>query len=166
MEPNVINDKPADSNESAENEDIKNPLSIFSQNWKYNVVENAEAPELYSRKAIYFFTVFCSVFFGGTLMVINLRKVRNKEGQIVVATYSILYGIVSLTILDQFERNTIITLLVSMIGSIPLYTFFWRKYIGLKTQYRTKSIIVPLIIALIIFGLFAVVTVTNIEDFT
>ena len=166
MEPNLINDKPSDFKEPAENEeDVKNPLSIFSQNWNFNVVENSEAPELYSRKAIYFFTIFCSVFYGGTLMFINLRKLKNKQGQIVVAVYSILYGVISLTILDQFERNTIMTLLVSMIGSLPLYNLFWRKYIGLKTEYRTKSILFPLIISLILLALFAIVVLTNIEAF-
>ena len=166
MEPNAMNDKSTDLEELAQNEeDVKNPLSIFSQNWNFNVVENTEAPQLYSRKAIYFFTIFCSVFFGGTLMFINLRKLRNKKGQIVVASYSILYGVVSLAILDQFERSTIMTMVVSMIGSLPLYNFFWQKYIGLNTEYRKKSILVPLMISLVLLSLFVIVIVTNIEAF-
>ena len=161
-----MNDKSTDLEELAQNEeDVKNPLSIFSQNWNFNVVENTEAPQLYSRKAIYFFTIFCSVFFGGTLMFINLRKLRNKQGQIVVASYSILYGVISLAILDQFERSTIMTMVVSMIGSLPLYNFFWQKYIGLNTEYRKKSILVPLMISLVLLSLFVIVIVTNIEAF-
>ena len=166
MEPTVINDKPTDLNEPRENgKNLKNPLTIFSKNWKFNVVDNLEAPELYSRKAIYFFTVLCSVFFGGTLMFINLRKLKNKQGQIVVATYSILYGVITLAILNQFERNTILTLVVSMIGSFALYNFFWGKYIGIKTEYRPKSIWVPLVISLILLSIFTIAILTNIEEF-
>ena len=98
-------------------------------------------------------------------MFINLRKLRNKQGQIVVASYSILYGFVSLAILDQFERSTIMTMVVSMIGSLPLYNFFWQKYIGLNTEYRKKSILVPLMISLVLLSLFVIVIVTNIEAF-
>ena len=166
MEPIIIDDKSSDLNEPRENgKDFKNPLSILSQNWKFNVVDNLEAPELYSRKAIYFFTVLCSVFFGGTLMFINLRKLKNRQGQIVVAIYSILYGVITLAILNQFERNTILTLVVSMIGSFALYNFFWEKYIGIKTEYRAKSIWVPLVISLILLAIFTNAILTNIEEF-
>lgn len=144
---------------------VKNPFSFFSTDWKYNVVDNENVPVLYSRKAIYFFTVFCSVFFGGTLMFLNLRKMKNKQGQISVAIYSILYGVISWTILGQFERNTIATLIVSMIGSFPLYNFFWEKYVGRETEYKAKSIWIPLTIALIFFALFMIVYLSNIESF-
>jgi len=140
-------------------------LSLFSTNWKFNVVTKEPAPELYSRKAIYFFTVFCSVFFGRTLMFLNLRKLKNKHGQIIVAIYSILYGVITWSILTQFERNTILTMVVSMIGSFPLYNYFWAKYIDKNTEYRAKSIVIPLVIALVIFGLIMIVVVNNIESF-
>jgi hypothetical protein len=165
MEP-IIDDKLNDFDEMKDNEkDVKNPFSIFSNNWKYNVVDNLEAPELYSRKAIYSFTVFCSVFFGGTLMFINLWKLKNRQGQIAVASYSILCGAISFTILGQFERSTILTMMISMLGSLPLYNFFWGKYIGVSTQYRSKSILIPLLLALILIGMFAVVALTNMEVF-
>jgi FtsH-binding integral membrane protein len=143
----------------------RNSFSFFSTDFKLNVVDKIDAPELYSRRAIYFFTIFCSVFFGGTLMFLNLRKMKNKQGQIIVAIYSILYGVISFTILAQFQRNTILTLLVSMIGSFPLYNYFWGKYVGTITEYKAKSIWIPLIIALVILGLFLIVVLTNIESF-
>lgn len=143
----------------------KNPFSFFSTDWKYNVVDNEKAPVLYSRKAIYFFTVFCSVFFGGTLMVLNLRKLKNKQGQIIVAIYSVLYGVITWTILAQFERNTFLTLIVSMIGSFPLYNYFWEKYVGRATEYKAKSIWIPLIITLVIFAFFMIVVLTNKDSF-
>lgn len=167
MDPQVTNEIPQqDSNDlKIKDNNGKNPFSLFSTDWKYNVVDNENVPVLYSRKAIYFFTVFCSVFFGGTLMFLNLRKLRNKLGQIIVAIYTILYGVISFTILAQFERSTILTLIVSMIGSFPLYNFFWEKYVGRATEYKPKPIWIPLIIALVILGLFMIVVFTNIESF-
>ncbi|MDP4186540.1 MAG: hypothetical protein Q8905_00700 [Bacteroidota bacterium] len=143
----------------------KNPFSFFSTDWKYNVVDNENVSVLYSRKAIYFFTVFCSVFFGGTLMFLNLRKLKNKQGQVIVAIYTILYGVISFIILAQFERSTILTLIVSMIGSFPLYNYFWEKYVGRATEYKPKPIWIPLIIALLILALYMIVVFTNVESF-
>ena len=167
MDTQVKNDnQPQDFNDlKIDDKNEKNPFNFFSTDWKYNVVDNENAPVLYSRKAIYFFTVFCSVFFGGTLMFLNLRKLKNKQGQIFVAAYSILYGVITLSILGQFERSTILTLIVSMIGSFPLYNYFWAKYIGTNTEYKAKAIWIALIIALVILALFVIVVVTNIESF-
>jgi FtsH-binding integral membrane protein len=165
MVPTVTNDNQTQNSIESTTQNEKNPFSFFSTDWKYNVVDKVDTPSLYSRRAIYFFTVFCSVFFGGTLMFLNLRKLKSKQGQIVVAVYSILYGVISLAILGQFERNTMITMLVSMIGSFALYNYFWEKYIGRDTEYRAKSIWKPLTIALLILVLFMIVVVTNIEAF-
>lgn len=165
MEPTVTNDNQTQNSIESTTQNGKNPFIFFSTDWKFNVVDKVDAPSLYSRRAIYFFTVFCSVFFGGTLMFLNLWKLKNKQGQIVVAVYSILYGVITMTILGQFERNTIITLLVSMIGSFALYNYFWEKYIGRDTEYRAKSIWIPLTIAILILVLFMIVVVSNIEAF-
>jgi len=142
----------------------KKAFNLFITNWKYNIVLDEQAPNLYSRKAIYFFTSICSIFYGGTLMFINLRKMKNKQGQIVVAIYSILYGVITVSILSQFERNSLLTGLVSMLGSFPLYNFFWGKYIGKETEYRAKSVWKPLIIALVLLAFFAIIIISNIES--
>jgi len=104
------------------NDNGKNPFGFFSTDWKFNVTKDESAPKLYSRQSIYFFTCICSVFFGGTLMFINLKKLKNKQGQLIVAVYSIVYGVTQIAILSQFERSTILTLLVSMLGLPPKHT--------------------------------------------
>jgi hypothetical protein len=159
MDSQVTNESPQNDSDDLKINDSneKNPFSLFSVDWKYNIVDNENAPVLYSRKAIYFFTVFCSVFFGGTLMFLNLKKLKNKQGQLIVAIYTILYGVISFTILAQFERSTILTLIVSMIGAFPLYNYFLAKYIGRATEYKPKPIWIPLIIALMILALFTIV---------
>lgn len=144
---------------------INNQFSLFSTNWKINVSDNQDVAVLYSRRSIFFFTVFCSIFFGGILMFLNLRKLKNRQGQLVVAIYSILYGVITWTILAQFERSTILTLMVSMFGSFALYNYFWGKYIGRNTEYKPKSIWIPLTIAIVSLLVFMVFVVANIESF-
>lgn len=139
-----------DSNEPIQNnENQNNTLGLFAANWKLNIVDNYDAPELYSRKAIYIFTVFCSVLFGGALMFVNLGKMKNTKGQINVVIYSVLYLLVSIFIQIQFERNTIVSLFFNVLGSFMLYNYFWAKYIGAQTQYKPISVTIPVIAAIV-----------------
>ena len=147
------------SNEVQNESSQKNSFSFFSTNWKYNRVKDQEAPVLYSRLAIYLFTCLCSVIFGGILMAINLKIVNKKEGILEVLLYSIIYTVLMFLLLSQIPRNTLLTLLLSMLGSFALYNYFWKKYIGVDTKYRTKPIWTPLIIAIIIFSLLILVSV-------
>ena len=129
-------------------------LNFFSTNWKYNIVSDKNAPELYSRRVIYLFSVLFTVITGGILLSLNLKKINRKNAIWTVLGYSVVYTAITGTILYQFERNTFLTLIVSMLGSFALYNYFWEKYIGAETKYQTKSIWIPLIIALAIFSLF------------
>lgn len=121
-------------------------FKFFSTNWKFNIVSDENAPKLYSRRVIYFFTIFFTVITGGILLSINLKRVHRKDVIWKVLGYSIVYVAISGYILNQFERNTILTLLVSMLGSFALYNYFWKKYIGAETKYQTQPIWIPLII--------------------
>ena len=50
-----------------------------SGGWKKNVVTDKDAPEFYSEKAIYLFSIIFSIIFGSVLMAINLRKTKSKN---------------------------------------------------------------------------------------
>jgi len=121
-----------------------------AKDWKYNIVTYKDAPELYSRRVIYFFSCLFTVITGGILLSINLKRVNRKDIIWLVLGYSIAYTTISISILSQFERNTVLTLLVSMLGSFALYNYFWKKYIGAETKYQTKPIWIPLIICVAI----------------
>ncbi len=128
-------------------------FKFFNTNWKFNIVSDENAPKLYSRRVIYIFSCLFTVVTGGILLSINLKKVNRKDIIWKVLGYSIAYTAISISILNQFERNTILTLLVSMLGSFALYNYFWKKYIGAETKYQTKPIWIPLIICVGIFSL-------------
>ena len=125
------------------------------KNWKYNIVTDEDAPILYSRKAIYFFSCFFSVISGGILLSINLKRVNRKDVIWIVLGYSIAYTVISFYILSQFKTNSVLNIMVCMLGSFTLFNFFWKKYIGTETKYQTKPIWIPLGICIGIFSLFA-----------
>ena len=147
--------------ESREYESIN--LTASSSGWKKNVVTDKDAPEFYSEKAIYLFSVIFSVIFGSVLMSINFRKTESKKGAFEVLGFGILFFIVQVYILSMFPRKTIFTLMFSMVGALILNYFFWRKYIGKDTKYRAKPIWIPLIIGVVLIAayIFLMVTLAN-----
>jgi hypothetical protein len=135
----------------------RNPFGFFGE-WDYNITTDQEAPLLYSRLAIYCFTVLCSVFFGGVLMFLNLRKLKNKRGQVVVVIYTVLYGAITFPVLIQFDMRISLLNIVNILGSIPFYYIFWVKYVGKTTKYRTESVLIPSVICSVIWVLFIILT--------
>lgn len=125
----------------------------FNTNWKINVVEDVEAPQLYSRQIIGIFSVLFSILFGGILMAINLKTVNVKKGILPVLIYSIVYtGIIGYVISLLPGSTTLLSVCFNSLGGIVLYNFFWGKYIGKEFKYRAKPFWIPLIIGIIISG--------------
>ena len=147
--------------ETKEPENIN--LFASSNGWKKNVVTDQSATEFYSEKAIYLFSVIFSVLFGSVLMAINLRKTESKKGVFEVLGFGILFFAFQIYVLSMIPRNTIFTLMFSMVGAVILNYFFWRKYIGQETKYRAKPIWIPLIIGIVLLAgyIFLMVTLAN-----
>jgi hypothetical protein len=139
----------------------KKSFSFFNTKWKINIVNDHDAPLLFSRLTIYIFSCLFSVIFGGILMAINLKRIGKKDKIWVVLLYSFAYTLLMYLVLSQFQRNTMLTIIGSMIGSFALYNYFWEKYIGSDTKYRPNRIWIPLIIAIVIFSLLIFVTIAS-----
>ena len=129
----------------------KEEKELFGNQWKKNVVPDENAPAYYSEKAIYMFSAFFSVIFGAVLLSINCRTTETKKGVWEVITFGVVYTGLQLWLLSMMPRNTGLTLVFSMGGALLMNYFFWKKYIGKDTKYRTKPIWKPLIIGIIIF---------------
>ena len=127
----------------------------FLVKWKINIVDDVNAPQLYSRQVINIFSILFSVLFGGILLAINLKTVNNKKAILPVLAFSVLYTVLTVFILNLIPRSTTpLTVVFNLLGAIVLYNFFWGKYIGKEFQYRTKPFWIPLVIGVAIFGLF------------
>jgi hypothetical protein len=128
---------------------------IFNNDYKHNIVEDAAAPSLYSKRAISVFTVLFSILFGAIMLAVNLWKIKNTAG----ALWTLLFGAGFLTL------QIIITMsLNSNSHSAPAYIFglvaaliidvvLWPRFIGNATFYRARPVWVPLIIALAFCGI-------------
>ena len=144
--------------ESVSNEKVE--LFESKSGWKNNVVTDENAPQFYSQKAIYLFSVIFSVVFGSIMMAINFRKTESKKGFYEVLIFGVLFIIFQVSILSMIPRNTFFTYGFSAIGAFILDHYFWRKYIGGETRYRTKSIWIPLAIGIGILGIFMYFVIT------
>jgi hypothetical protein len=133
--------------EAAEKEENEH----FGNQWKKNVVTDENAPAYYSERAIYMFSAFFSVIFGAVLLAINCRSTETKKGVWEVIAFGVVYTGLQIWVLSMIPRNTGLTVVCSMGGALLMNHFFWKKYIGKDTKYRTKPIWKPLIIGLIIF---------------
>ncbi|MEI7676032.1 MAG: hypothetical protein WCJ03_04565 [Bacteroidales bacterium] len=139
--------------ETRESVDTNKNWDSFSVKWKANIVDDVNAPQLYSRQVLNIFSILFSVLFGGILLAINLKTVNNKKGIFPVLGFSVLYTGLMAFIINLIPGSTTpLTVAFNLLGALVLYNFFWGRYIGKEFQYRTKPFWKPLIIAIIIFS--------------
>ena len=117
--------------------------------WKQNVVVDLDAPMYYSKTAIYTFSILFSVFFGSFMLAANCKD-AGKPGWPVVL-FGLLYSLFTLSISEYINLGLAYTYIMAAFGVLVMYEFFWGRYIGNDTKYRTKPIWKPLIIAAVIF---------------
>ncbi len=118
--------------------------------WKKNVVDDVNAPQYYSEKAIYIFSILFSVLFGSILMTINLSKAKKKNAAISVFLFGIIFTGIQIWLLSLIPRNSGLTLITNVGGASIINYYFWKNYIGTDTKYRARPIWIPLLIALCI----------------
>jgi hypothetical protein len=116
--------------------------------WDQNKVADETAPMYYSQRTIWAFSIFFSLICGAALLASNTD---NKEAKLTVIGFGIAYTVAAIFFLNLFPMNTGLIVGVNTAGAYILTSFFWNKYLGYDTSYRTKPILKPLIICLVIF---------------
>ncbi len=122
--------------------------------------ENPDTPWYYSPKAIFTFSVFCSVLYGAILLAINLKERRDKWASI---GFGLTFLVFEITLYQVFNLGSSITFLVNAIGGGILAWYFWDKHLGKNIAYKKKSILVSVLIAIAIFALCVILVIFN-ED--
>lgn len=145
----LLEDLTEEEDSSLSNEDspkIVTPFSVFRDP---NIVDDFNAPKLYSRFSIRFFAILFSTFFGGILLSINLNRLGKKWEIFYVMAFSMLYsyGVFYAATLYP-ERTTTLTLILNLLGSLILEEFFWKRLIGKHFKFRRQSVRGPLIIGI------------------
>ncbi len=140
---------PEDITETISNHFKQNKEKPRTNHWNRNITTDSEAMEFYSQKAIYIFSILFSVLFGSVMLAYNLHKVRKPFVWTIL--FGLTYSSISVYFLEKYHGSLPMTFIANSLGGVVLYQLFWNSWIGKQTQYRAKSIWIPLIIALIIF---------------
>jgi len=124
-------------------------------------VNDENAPLLYSKRAIYSFSVFFSVVFGAIMMVMNMRELKKPEGVVPTVTFSIGYlaAVICVTnyLSTRYEHDLSSSNLIALLGGALLNKMIWDKYIGDSVMYRKRGILIPTIVGIVCLGLFLIV---------
>lgn len=115
-------------------------------------------PKIYSKKAILGFSIFLSSLFGGVLLYQNLIDDGKKKKAYIVLGISILLTAVTIFI-GSFQENPKSSLgyLSGLLGGCLFSYYFVPKYFPNEDQYPKKQIWKPLIIGLIIVGVYVTI---------
>ncbi len=145
-------------------QEIKKEQSGVSK-WKKNVVQDENAPEFYSERAIYMFSILFSMFFGAVLLATNLGQTENKKKVTEVIGFGFGFTALMVLLLSQISTSSGLTLMFNIVGALILQEF-WKRNIGKETKYRAKSIVKPLIISItIVILVFIAIFYSGIEEF-
>ena len=127
------------------------PESDLSNNdfkQKHLIVQDETAPLLYSKRAIWGFTFFFGALVGSILLTINLDRNRYK-GTLPVLLFGFIasFGL-GFLVTNYIEPQGRLIFIFNGFAALILNELFWNKYIGKETQFRRRSIKVPLAIGL------------------
>ena len=106
--------------------------------------------KIYSKKAIWGFSLFFAPIFGGFLLRQNLIDIKKKKEANIVLLYSIGFTVLTILIVSSKENITSsLTYLLNMIWGAILSEYFYIKYFP-NENYKYKKIWKALLISIII----------------
>jgi len=122
------------------------------------------AVEIYSKNAIFWFSVLAAPLFGGILLALNLKNAGYKKAMYWVIAFSIIFTVAAdLGITAYLSANKIninvydqklfflsaISIALNITGAVILTQFFFKKYFP-DDDYYPKSILTPLLVTILI----------------
>ena len=115
-----------------------------------SMTENPAAVRIYSKKAIWGFSVFFTPVFGGVLLRQNLiDSQRIKEANIVLLA-SVGFTVLTILIVNSMEKAPgSLTFVLNMAGGGVLSEYFFKKYFS-DDQYEYKKVWKALLISILI----------------
>lgn len=133
---------------------------------KGTIFEELDLKDLYSKKAIFFFSVFFSPMYGAFLLGYNFKLIgkQNKAYALVILSivFVFFFGGFSGFFIDNDVLDAVIGVLFNVVGGVVLSRFFWNKYLGKDVNYIAKNITYPLLLSvLIVMVYYLVITFGN-----
>jgi len=132
------------------------PVPVPAPTLDPSATEDEKMPVLYSKRAIRFFSILFSTFFGGILLAINLSRLNKKSEIVYVLTFSVLFSYAAGVLATRFiEYSSIIAVIMNLLGLFVLELLFWKRIIGDDLKYKPKSVWLPAGIGLALAGILA-----------
>jgi hypothetical protein len=128
-------------------------MGFFNSSFNNNIVDDPDAYNFYSRRIVKVFTFFFGVLFGSIMLAINIGKTKNKTGVIVVLAYGLVVTVVEILLGQQTKNSSSLAVIFGFFNAYTIDYFFWNRYLGNGTFYRTKSYWIPLVIGIVMVAL-------------
>lgn len=126
----------------------------YSKGWDKNITTRDTAIELYTNKFIWVYSILFGVPFGAVLQAMNFHRLKNAKGIYITILFGILYTIFQIVLLTYLEdigyKIPNGTFLFSGIGAAGLF-YIREKLTPKHLEYRSRSYILPVIIAVIVY---------------
>jgi hypothetical protein len=135
-------------------EAINGRVGLFNRDYKNVIVEDPDAPRMYSTVAIYLFTFLMGPLFGSIMMAMNISKTGKGNAVAGVILFGIGFTILSIALFGNMSGSSgSFQFLTGLIAAYCMNYLFWRPYIGFGTFYRARQVWTPTIIAVILAAL-------------
>ena len=126
---------------------------IKNNGWDKNYTEDENAIELYTNKLIWIYCLLVGVIFGSFLQVYNFIKLKKTKAAIITLVFGILYSTLQVIIMNyvgdvEYGRYSL-RIFLSGLGALGLIAIKENLFND-STEYRAKSITIPVIIAVLI----------------
>lgn len=133
-------------------------------------IDDPEAVEIYSKTAIWCFSIFFSMIFGGVLLVHNLRAAGYKRAANMVLVFSIAYTVLSVAVAAVWGlSNRYIGLITNIIGGAVLTEYFFNKYFPDNDYYpkpvwRALGISILVVLGMAVLLAFLIMSVPGLKE--
>jgi hypothetical protein len=106
----------------------------------------------YSQTAIYIFSILCSTLWGTFMLAYNCRASGRPVLPVLIS--GLFYTFFFYVLFNHLDPGIYYKYLKNAVGTVIMYEFFWKQHLSPGTKYAKKSILAPLIIALVWLFLF------------
>jgi hypothetical protein len=132
---------------------------------QFELTGTEEIVKIYSKRAVWGFSIFFTTIFGGVLLMQNLVALNKKKQAYQVLAFSILYTLLGIYLSNLSETpNTGINFAVNAVGGVVLTEFFFKRYVPDESNLPKKKIWKALIISILITLPFAVALLYSLQS--
>ena len=114
----------------------------------------AEAgPALYSPVSIVLFSML-TMLAGGVLMGLNLYRLGKKRALLGLALFMVVYAFFGTVAVNAAMLSGLSpvwgSLLFNLLGALAYVLWFWPQHVGAATAYRSRSVLVPVLVCVLL----------------